>query len=351
MKAQLRHHAVAVMLLAPLAATFVAQPAAAQERAAAPQIKTMSLNANDGLKPGSVLRIRVEGTPGSHASVNFGKTDITVDLRESESGVYTGRYAVREGDRIDPTASMHVRLTRDKVVASHSFTYPPSFQALASNAAPTRAAPPVEVAAGPARIERFTRVPVARVEAGRELRYRVHGAPGATVTLEIPGIVSGVAMREVRPGLYEAAYTIRERDALDRFATAIATLRSGDRWVSSRLDNAYVVRDRDERAPAISAITPDQGDIVAPDSPVYISGRFDDGEGRGVNPQSVRITVDGRDMTGNADITPERFSLRHDLPPGRYTVDVSARDRAGNVANRSWSFDVGHPQRMAGPSR
>lgn len=340
MKAMLRGQVAALMLLAPVASTFIAQPVYAQQRVAVPQIQSLSLNGDDGLDAGSQLRIVVNGTPGGRATVNFGKTDITVALKETQRGVYRGTYTVRRADRIDPTAVLNVRLARGSVVARHSFTYPPSFQALAMGAGPALAPPPAAVAEAP-RIERFVAVPVGRIEPGRELRYRVHGLPGANVTLEIPGVVNGVAMREVSPGLYEASYTIRQRDDLDHFSTAIATLRSGNRWVTSRLDRAFVI-ERDNRAPTISRLTPEQGDIVSPQGTVLISGAFDDGDGRGVNPQSVRLTIDGRDVTPRADITPERFSYRSDLPPGRYTAEVVARDYAGNAVNRSWSFDVGH---------
>ena len=345
MKAQLRTHVAALLLLAPVAATFVAQPAAAQQRVVVPQIQGMQLNADNGLEPGSQLRLMVEGTPGSRVTVNFGKTDITLTLRETDRGVYRGTYTVRRADRIDPSSVLNVRMARGKVVARHSFTYPPSFQALAMGGPP---APAVVVAAP--RIERFVVLPASSIEPGRELRYRVHGLPGANVTLEIPGIARDIAMREVSPGLYEATYTIRERDDLDAFATAVATLRSGERWVSSRIERALVRdRDRDNRAPTISQLTPRQGDIVSPVGTTLVSGEFDDGQGRGVDPRSVRIMLDGRDVTAQAHITPERFSYRSDLAPGRYTAEVTARDHAGNVASRSWSFDVGGSRIGAAP--
>jgi hypothetical protein len=50
-----------------------------------------------------------------------------------------------------------------------------------------------------------------------------------------------------------------------------------------------------------------------------------------------------------AHVTPERFSYRTDLPPGRYDVDVTARDHAGNVVKRSWSFEVGQSRMGAAP--
>ena len=335
MKAQIRHHVAALMLLAPVAAAFVAQPAAAQQRVVvAPQIQGLTLNADDGLEAGSRLEIVVQGTPGGRAVVNFGKTRINVALRETQRGTYRGGYTVRRADRIDPTSVINVRLTRSNVTTRHAFTYPPSFQQVAMGAGPA----PVTMIVPP-RIESFVALPAGRLEPGRELRYRVHGLPAARVLLDIPGIASDIPMREVSPGVYEASYTIRQRDDIDAFSTAVATLRSGERWVTSRIERAFV-RDRDNRAPTISRLTPEQGDVVSPQGTVLISGAFDD-DGRGVDPASVRLMLRGRDVTSQANITSERFSYRSDLPPGHYVAEVTARDYAGNVVSRSWSFDVG----------
>ena len=259
MKAQLRTHVAALLLLAPVAATLVAQPAAAQERAAAPQIRGMQVNADNGLDPGSRLQLMVEGTPGSTAAVNFGKTDITIDLREAERGVYRGGYTVRRVDRIDPTSVLNVRLTRNGVTSRHAFTYPPSFQVLASGG------PPAAAVATP------------RIE-------------------------------------------VYNRD-----------------------------RDRDNRTTRIVQLTPRQGDTVSPVGTTLVSGEFRDEQGRGVDPRTVRIMLDGRDVTAHSHITPERFSYRSDLPPGDYTAEVTARDHAGNVVSRSWSFEVGTSRVSAAP--
>jgi hypothetical protein len=343
-KAQLRNTvAASLMLLAPVAATFVAQPVAAQTRTvAAPVVTGLTLNADEGLSPGSHLALSVTGTPGSRASVQFAGTKIVVALRESQRGVYRGSYTVRRADRIDPTQFMTVRLTRSGVTSRHNFTYPPSFLAQSMGAAPSAPG----LAAAP-HIERFVTLPAGRLEPGRELRYRVQGAPGAVVTLDIPGVANDLRMREVRPGVYEAEYVVRQRDDLAAFQTAIATLRSGDRWVTSRLDRAFA-RDRDNRAPQIVELTPRQGDVVSPAGTTLIAGEFEDRDGRGVDPRTVRLMVDGRDVTHQADITSERFRYRSDLPLGQHTAEITARDHAGNVVNRSWSFQVGGEQRFSG---
>lgn len=334
MKAKLcTHVAASLMLLAPVAATLVAQPVAAQQRVvAAPVITGLSLNADNGLDAGSTLRLVVSGTPGSRVTVQMSNTPIRVALRETTRGVYRGTYVVRRADRIDPTQLLAVRMTRGTVTSRQNFTYPPSFQALAMGSGP---APVMEAP----RIDRFVATPMGRLEPGRELRFRVSGAAGANVTLEIPGVVSGVPMREVSPGRYEGTYTIRQRDDLNAFSTAIATLRSGDRWVTSRLDRPF---GRDNQAPSIVDLTPRHGEVVSDAGRTVVSADFEDGSGRGVDPNSVRIVLSGRDVTSAANVTRDGFTYRADLPPGHYNAEVTARDYSGNVVSKSWSFDVGN---------
>lgn len=327
--------AAAMLLLAPAFATFVATPAAAQQ--VAPQVSGLSLNSDNELDPGATLRIAVTGTPGARVVVNFGRTDINVTLREVARGSYRANYVVRRADRIDPTNLLNVRMTRGNLTTRQAFTYPASFQALAMGAAPAPA-----IAEAP-RIDRFVVRPMGRLEPGRELRFRVIGAAGANVTLEVPGVVAGLPMRETEPGRYEATYTVRQRDNLDAFNTAIATLRSGNRWVTSRLDRAIGDRDRgrDNRPPEVVDMTPRQGEVVPSAGRTRIAADFEDRDGRGVNPATVRVTLQGRDVTSDSRITAEGFVYRADLPPGRYTAEVTARDFAGNAVSKSWSFDVG----------
>jgi hypothetical protein len=57
-----------------------------------------------------------------------------------------------------------------------------------------------------------------------------------------------------------------------------------------------------------------------------------------VDPASVRIVVSGRNVTPEAQIDRQLLSFRGALPPGRHTVEVTARDLAGNAVRKSWSF-------------
>src|SRR5689334_19010259 len=143
------------MLLAPLAASFVAQPAqAATARVANPQITNMSLNSDSGLSPGATLRVQLYATANARrATLTLGDNGPTVQLRQQSAGNYAGSYVVRRSDRIDPMTLMTARVTFGERVYSRQFNFPPSFQALAMGAAPAR--PAAQAQAQAPGIERF----------------------------------------------------------------------------------------------------------------------------------------------------------------------------------------------------
>jgi hypothetical protein len=91
------------------------------------------------------------------------------------------------------------------------------------------------------RIVRFNAQPVDSAEPGTVLRFTVEGAPGATMAyVDLPGIDNNVRLSEVRPGVYEGAYTLRRNDNLRVNAAVVANLRWGDRIATTNLDHPLV---------------------------------------------------------------------------------------------------------------
>lgn len=350
MTARLRTHVAALMLLAPIAANFAAQPAHAASRTAVqPAIAGISLNADAGLAPGSTLRVQLNASANARrASVTLGGNGPTVNLRPIGRGSYAGTYVVRRSDRIDPMQPMTAHVTVGQLTTARDFRFPPSFQAIAMGGPGA----PVPAVAPPANsIERFAMRADGPLQPGREVHFWLRGAPGGDAWLDIPGVIRGVDLAETRPGVYEGSYTIRRRDNLDALRNAVATLRLGDRRMTARvdMDRGYdrggFARDdrggyaRDNRLPQISELMPANGDRVAGRGQVQIGARLAD-PGSGIDPASVRLRINGRDVTGDARVSPDEIRYRADLPPGRYTAEVSVRDNAGNADTKAWAFDV-----------
>lgn len=325
MKTQLRNHVAAFFLLGPAAIALTALPVPVAAQPATPEVHALQVTSDRGLAPGSRLQFRLEGTPRAKASIRIRGAQSMIPLAETSRGVYTGRYVIRRNDRIDEGDKIRAIMRRGNRTVTASYDIPAGLGNVAS-------APPP-----PLRIERFQVEALDRIEPGTEIRFTVMGATGAAAFVDLPGVANDVALREVRPGQYEGTYVVRRRDPLDPGGQVVATLRMGDRAVNMTLAQPLVAADT--RPPAITNLTPREGDTVAGPATV-ISGSFRDRRGAGVDPNSVRITLSGRNVTADAQVTADSFSYRAPLPPGRHTVDVQARDNAGNSVRRSWSFEV-----------
>lgn len=269
MKAQLRKPVLAALLLMPAAATFVALPTTAIAAPGDPVVQGLQVNANGGVNPGSRLEFTVQGTPGQNASIRLDDERISIPLRESARGVYTGSYLVRPNDTIDPRGLIRVHIGAGSRTVLSNFTFPASF-------AEYRPMPPAPVAVAPY-IDRFSLAPTGRIEPGTELRFRLNGAPGGVASIDIPGISPNIAMTETRPGHYEGSYVLRRRDNLD-YGPVVATLRHGPQVVTAELDRP-LLRDRGTSMgaapalpPPLSIYTPIQNATVD-GGPVLIQGR------------------------------------------------------------------------------
>ncbi|MDP3247782.1 MAG: Ig-like domain-containing protein [Polaromonas sp.] len=332
MKKQIRNQVAAFFLLLPAATVLLAVPGVSLAQQATPELRSMQVGADDGLSAGSQLDFTIEGTPRGQASVSVRGIPRTIVLKETSRGVYEGSYTIRRKDRVAENSPIRATLRLRNRTTAANYSFPAG---IANASVPT--APPAPVAAAGLKIDRFTVAPVDKIEPGAELRFTLNGAPGGTAEFDIPGVINNVAMREVRPGVYEGAYTIRRLDNLAPSRPVVATLRIGDRAVTSTLTQPLMA---DAKPPVIRNLSPRDGESITRSANTSVSGTFDDAGGVGVDPKSVRIMLAGRDVTAAAQITPQFFTYRADLPAGRYAVDVTAKDMVGNAVRQTWTFDV-----------
>lgn len=333
MNAYIRNQVAALFILLPVATAMVALPTMAMAQPAAPELRSLQVTSDDGLRAGAELEFTVEGTPRAQTQLRIPGVQRNIVLKETERGVYTGSYTVKRQDRISPANPIRatLRVRNRTIAANYSF---PAGMANPPVAAPLPVpVPPVAVL----KIERFTVAPIDRIEPGAELRFSLNGPPGGSAEFDIPGVVDHVPMREVRPGVYEGAYTLRRLDNLTPSRPIVATLRVGDRSVKASLTQPLTA---DAKPPVIRNMSPRDGEAIVDRTAISVSGTFDDAGGVGVDPKSVRILLSGRNVTAESDITAQFFTYRAIMQPGRYTVDVSARDLAGNAVRKTWGFDV-----------
>ena len=327
MKKQIRNQVAAFFLLLPSAGVMLALPASVLAQPAQPELRSLQVATDDGLNAGATLKFTVEGTPRGQASLRLRGAPRNIVLKETSRGVYTGSYTLRRQDRVSESSAVRTTLkVRNRSVGA-DYSLPAGIAGSSVAVAPTMGL----------KIDRFSVAPVDKLEPGAELRFTLNGMPGGTAEFDIPGVVSKVPMREVSPGVYEGAYTIRRLDNLAPSKPAVATLRAGNRAVTATLAQSLMA---DAKPPVIRNLSPRDGESVARGAATSVSGTFDDAGGVGVDTKSVKLLLAGRDVTAATQITPQFFTYRADLPAGRYPVDVSARDLAGNAVRQTWSFDV-----------
>lgn len=189
-------------------------------------------------------------------------------------------------------------------------------------------------------IESFTMDHTGWLNPGSTVRFTLRGTPGGVATLNIPGLAREIPMDEVSRGTYETTWTVpenRDRVNLSRI-NAVARLRFGQQERVIQADRSVSV---DTSLPTITMLEPEANSRVTVARPT-ISAGFDDQAGSGVDPRSVRLTVDGRDVTPEADITQTSvtYTPATSLDPGRHEVRLSATDMAGNEITKLWSFRV-----------
>ncbi|MDP2238543.1 MAG: Ig-like domain-containing protein [Burkholderiales bacterium] len=299
--------------------------AASQREVTLPHIDRFYIDSPDRLTPGSDLTFTVEGTPQGKASVRINRVKKNIPLKEVSRGVYEGVYTIKSKDKI--TGGTTLRVTLQERGQS---TYETYRMASASSTAP--AAQPAAM-----KIDRFTVTPIGKIEPGAELRFALHGTPGAKAYFTIEGITANVPMREVSSGQYEGSYTIRR---LDHFPSAVkiyGTLEANGQAIGAPLKQALIT---DTKPPVLGNISPRDGETVVAGTVTSVSATFDDSGGVGVDTKSARVVVGGANVTQSSVITPQFFTYRANLPPGRYPVEVTARDLAGNAVRQVWTFNV-----------
>jgi hypothetical protein len=181
---------------------------------------------------------------------------------------------------------------------------------------------------------------------GERLTVSMRATGGGAATFHLFGVTSDIGMRELRaagyPALttvYTGTYVVRPGDGV-RNAGLFASLTA--RGVEIMAAGARMVT-IDGRPPQVTARYPAPGAAVANARP-NIAVTFFDAE-TGINPASVRLMVNGQNVTGRASISDTVVTYNPEAPftPGAVKVDLAAADRAKNTLRVSWTFQVTQP--------
>jgi outer membrane lipoprotein SlyB len=218
----------ALIAIGPVTLGGVAQAQTYQNsRNYAPVINGFNVEEVRRLTPGVELHFDMYGTPGGTATLRIDGATRNLNLTEVEPGQYTGTYIIGTHDRIRPESGVTANLRLGNQVATSLL----SESLLQPNAPRSRSG---QLASAPA-IERFEVQGSPDLGPGNELRFTVFGTPGGRVEVALAGARGVFFLPEVRPGEYDAIYTIRNSDRITPNSRVTATIRANGRYVTQVL--------------------------------------------------------------------------------------------------------------------
>ena len=297
---------------------------------AAPKITGFDVDQVETLRPGTEVDFTLSGTPKARATVRISGIPRLIVLKETGRGFYEGTYTVRQKDRISSGAAVVATLSK-----GNSHTLARLGQSILVSNAPSPAVPePTTIA-----IEKFTVDSYDNLEPGSELEFTLQGTPAGQATYTIENVIANRRMLEVRPGVYTGQYTIRRQDKLPSALNVVATLQANGQIVRAQLEQRIANNPPPSAAP-FTNFSPRNNESINYSNNFTVSGDFEDDRRKGgIDPRSVQILFDGRDVTPQSTISSHSFSYRPtNLTPGQHTVEVRGRDYNGNVVRTNWDF-------------
>ncbi|MCA9792472.1 MAG: copper amine oxidase N-terminal domain-containing protein [Candidatus Eremiobacteraeota bacterium] len=168
------------------------------------------------------------------------------------------------------------------------------------------------------------------------LTVTMTGDAGGQASFDILGVLNNVPMREISSGRYQGEVTIGPGMVVNQ-GTLVAHLTRNGQQAVREADRAVTIASTGTLNPPTQDVgmTPSYGSTVSVARPT-IRAQFP----QQVRPQTIQITVDGRDVTSQASKTSNwvNFVPGYDLQVGSHQVEVQATDRNGQYVHQQWNF-------------
>ncbi|HEV7178782.1 MAG TPA: hypothetical protein VGN11_02860, partial [Candidatus Baltobacteraceae bacterium] len=175
------------------------------------------------------------------------------------------------------------------------------------------------------------------LRAGDSFTITMHGTPHGAASFDLGPYVMNQAMSERTPGFYAGSYTI-PRGANFARVPVIGHLRVGGADASD-IEASRTIS-ASSTPPGIADFAPNGGAVVNTSYPAIYATFASDAVP--VNPSSVILWVNGRDVTANCVRTAQFIQYMPAYAYGNGPVHVTIRvaDRAGNTTTKSWTFSI-----------
>ncbi|MGC4047883.1 MAG: stalk domain-containing protein [Armatimonas sp.] len=261
-------------------------------------------------------------------SLRVGSTDASVNGRPQTLALPA---TTRQGATLVP-----LRFVSEALGARVSWRGASRTVVIQTDAAPTGPVP--ETIAAP-EVRSLTFDAPRPLRGGEKLTVTLLGTPGAEGTFSVSGVESArsVSLKETDAGTYVGSFIVPV-GAQVKNAPMLASLRKSGK-LSPMIQSSQAVT-LDGTGPQIGTLSP-APNAAASTQNLLIYATLSD-SGTGIDPGSVRVTVNGADVTAKATVTEAFFSYKPEapLPAGKTAIAVTARDLAGNESSREWSFQV-----------
>jgi hypothetical protein len=196
---------------------------------------------------------------------------------------------------------------------------------------------PVNQAAGGPAINRVTvALPGRALRAGDLLEVTVSGTPGCQAQAEISDVLR-FGLSETRPGEYSGRWPVTVGTNLTGAPLIVRLSRGGTSAIAEAANPISIIT----TPPAVGSVQPVPGATINLARPNIVV-TFATVAQTGMVPDSLRLTVNGRDVTPQTTRTPAFLSYypSSDLPLGPVRVRVQGTDIAGNSLSYEWGFTV-----------
>ncbi len=176
------------------------------------------------------------------------------------------------------------------------------------------------------------------LKAGEKLTIQVTGTPNAErVTASVGDVLRNLRLTETAPGSYTREVTIGANTNVTAVPIVAVMRVDGKDTTPVKSPTPVTI---DTRPPSFDALIPGDASRVLDRNPT-VEAAYSDPGGSGVDAASVRIRVNGRNVTKQATVTDARVRYRsNNLALGNATIEIGISDLAGNAAAAQWSIVV-----------
>lgn len=173
---------------------------------------------------------------------------------------------------------------------------------------------------------------------GQSAKFSLSGTPGGKAEVIISGLSTPISLTEGPAGTYTGAWTPNATQPISiRNTSVLGRLTVGGKEQLIQAANSISV---DLVGPTLKNPNPAGGSTATTLTP-DVSVVFGD-DGSGIDRSSVRMSVNGVDVTKETTITGDFAIYQPDkaLKAGDNVVAVSVKDQAGNETKSNWTFKI-----------